>query len=45
MRINVKENCEDGSYIGIYMICSLILEWNGKKEFVIFFLRLLLKWN
>lgn len=37
MRINVKENCEDGSYIGIYMICSLILEWNEKKNLLFFF--------
>lgn len=43
MRINVKENCEDGSYIGIYMICSLILEWNGKKKICYFFFKIIVK--
>lgn len=32
MRTNAKENCEDGSHIGIYMTCSLTSEWNGKKK-------------
>lgn len=31
MRTNAKENCEDGSHIGIYMTCSLTSEWMEKK--------------
>lgn len=45
MRTNAKENCEDGSHIGIYMTCNLTSEWNGKKKLVNFLLRLLPKWN